>query len=223
MNWKLVIIAGLILLSSALYADKPTDKALPFHRTDVMAADDWPADSMLDMGAIYCPGGELEWLDPVTPVCPGSGRIHLREIVGYGCYMASVNGSPEPRFSGVGMFEVNGNLRADYSGPVWGTWMVVPSKDCDPLDLVDPPVYWKGVWQGLRSMFCNDGGCSWVGSLKLVGKGHGGELQGLHFKGTEIITTFTPMPIPWELIGVCGPDPSVPCGPEGVITGVIKE
>jgi len=33
MNWKIVIIAGLIFLSGTLYADKPTDKALPFHGT----------------------------------------------------------------------------------------------------------------------------------------------------------------------------------------------
>jgi hypothetical protein len=175
------------------------------------------------MGTISCPGGEIVWIDPVTPVCPGSGRIHLRSVVGYGCYDAMAGSSPEPRLSGVGMFVVNGNLDADYSGRVWGKWMVVPSEDCDPDDLVDPLVFWKGTWQGRRSMFCDSGGCSWIGDLKLVGKGHGGVLEGLHIKGRETITTFTPMPVPWELLGVCGLDPSVPCGPEGVITGTIKE
>ena len=36
------------------------------NRTSVVIADDWPADSMLDMGTITCPGGELVWADPAT-------------------------------------------------------------------------------------------------------------------------------------------------------------
>ena len=52
----------------------------------------------------------------------------------------------------------------------------------------------------------------------MVDKGRGGNLEGLHFKGKEVITTFTPLPIPWELI------PGFPfTGPEGVITGTIKK
>ena len=31
MNWRIVIIAGLILVSGNLYADKPAGKSLPFH------------------------------------------------------------------------------------------------------------------------------------------------------------------------------------------------
>ena len=96
--------------------------------------------------------------------------------------------------------------------------MVVPSADCDADDLIDPEVYWKGTWKGRRSMFCDGGQCAWIGNLKLVGKGHGGDIEGIHFKGTEVITTFTPLPVPWELI----PGFTVG-GPEGVITGTIKE
>ncbi len=188
------------------------------NRTRVVIADDWPVDSMLDMGTLACPGGELVWADPVTPICPGSGRLHLRRVTGYGCYTAMSGDSVEPRLSGVGMFVVNGNLDDTYSGPVWGTWMVVPSAGCDPNDLVDPEVYWKGTWQGRRSRFCDNGQCVWIGNLKLVGKGRGEGIQGIHFKGSEIITTYTPLPIPWELI------PGFPVtGPEGVITGVIKK
>ena len=187
-------------------------------RTEVMIFDDWPADSFIDEGTISCPGGEIVWIDPVTPVCPGSGRIHLRRVVGYGCYEAMAGSSPEPRLSGVGLFVVNGNLDADYSGRVWGTWMIVPSEGCDQIDLVDPLVFWKGTWQGRRSMFCDGGPCSWIGDLKLVGKGHGGAIDGIHIKGTEVITTFTPAPVPWELI------PGFPfTGPEGVLTVTIKE
>lgn len=214
-RWVLLIAIATVLTSYPLDAG--------VLRTEVTITDDWPADSFLDMGTISCPGGEIVWLDPATPVCPGSGRIHLRRVMGYGCYDATSEGLPEPRLSGVGYFLVNGNLRADYSGRVWGRWVVVPSDGCDKNDLVDPLVYWKGTWQGRRSMSCDGGLCTWVGDLKLVGKGHGGAIEGIHFKGTETIITFTPMPIPWELIGICGPNPLVPCGPEGEITATIKE
>ena len=216
-NWKCACgVAVLVLLC-------PVAIGAGVQRTDVVETDDWPADSLLDPGTIKCPGGELVWTDPVTPVCLGSGRIHFRGVVGYGCIEGFSNGDPEPRLTGVVMFEANGNLDADYTGPVWGTYKNVPAESCDPEDLVDPPVYWKGVWQGYRYKICNGGPCYWLGEFKLVGKGHGGSLEGLHFKGTETIVTFTPLPVPWELIGVCGPDPSVPCGPEGFITGTIKE
>ena len=116
------------------------------------------------------------------------------------------------------MFVVNGNLDADYTGPVWGTYLIVPSQGCNPDDLLDPAVYWKGTWRGQRSVTCDVASCTWIGNLKLVSKGYGGDIDGIHFKGTETITTFTPMPIPWELI------PSFPFdGPEGIIMGMIKE
>ena len=117
------------------------------------------------------------------------------------------------------MATANGNLDVDYTGPVWGTWMIVPSTGCDPDDLiVDPPVYWKGKWQGERSRYCVGVSCTWIGDLNLVGKGYGGNIDGIHLEGTEKITTFTPLPVPWELI------PGFPLdGPEGVITATINE
>ena len=89
------------------------------------------------------------------------------------------------------MFVVNGNLDADYTGPVWGTYLIVPSPDCNPDDLLDPAVYWKGTWRGQRSVTCDVASCMWIGNLKLVSKGYGGDIDGIHFKGTETITTFT--------------------------------
>ena len=187
------------------------------HLTDVVIFDDWPMDSLIDPGTINCPGGEMEWINPFTPVCPGSGRIHMRNMAGYGCALAMSGETIEPRLSGVELFVVNGNLDADWSGPVWGTWMTVPSPDCNPDDLIDPPVYWKGTWQGQRSMYCEGALCSWIGDLKLVGKGYGGDIEGIHLNGNEVITTFTPLPIPWEFLGL------PVTGPEGVITATIKE
>ena len=209
-EWAPAIVTIALLLCQPLAAG--------VQRLEVTVADDWPADAFLDMGKLWCSGAELSWTDPVTPVCPGSGQLHLRRVVGYGCYTATSGGVIEPRLSGVGMFVVNGNLDMTYSGPVWGTWMVVPSAGCDPADLMEPAVYWKGTWQGQRSVFCDSGACTWIGNLKLVGKGRGGDIEGIHLKGTEVITTFTPLPIPWELI------PGFPfTGPEGVINAILKE
>jgi len=217
MRWKILLIVTISVLcvSPAILAK---DHFRPV-RTGVMIFEDWPADAILDMGSIHCPGGEIQWLDPVTPVCDGSGRIHLRKVAGYGCYYAeTAAGAFVPQLSGVGKYVVNGNLDSNYTGPVWGTYMIVPSFDCNPADLENPDVYWKGTWRGRRSVTCGIDSCTWVGHLKLVGKGHGGAIDGMHFKGTEMITTFTPLPVPWELI------PGFPVtGPEGIGMGVIKE
>jgi hypothetical protein len=188
-------------------------------RTEIIAADDWPADAFLEMGRMFCSGGDVVWIDPVTPTCPQSGQLHLRGARGYGCVQAQTteDGMPEPRMTGVAEWVVNGNLDEEHTGPVWGTWRILPG-ECDPARLDEPSQsFWKGVWQGQRVKFCDDFGCRWIGQLEVVGKGIGG-LDGLHLKGTETITTFTPLPLPWELIGLCPP-----CGPEEVLIGTIKE
>ena len=126
MNWNVLII---IAIAAFCFSPPAFCKGDPgVQRTDVIIFEDWPADSMLDMGTISCPGGEIQWIDQVTPVCPGSGRIHLRKMAGFGCYDAETSaGLPEPRLSGVGLFVVNGNLEANYTGHVWGTFLIVPS------------------------------------------------------------------------------------------------
>jgi hypothetical protein len=207
----LVITIGLLCLSCPALADKPADAGV--QRTDVVILDDWPGAPPISAGTIECPGGELEMLNEVTPICAATGRVHLRNITLWSCMT-----SDDPRVSGVGMFTVNGNLDSAYTGPVWGKWTVVPSQSCDPMDLIDPPVFWQGNWQGQRSQYCDSGPCYWIGDLKVVGKGHGGDIDGLHFKGNEVITTYTPLPIPWEFI------PGFPLtGPEGILTATIKE
>ncbi len=205
-------VAGLLVAGSAPAATT---------RTEVVVADDWPADAFIDPGSISCPGGEVQWLNPATPVCTGSGRLHLRKAVVYGCTQAqaTASGNPEPRMTGIGVFEVNGNLDAEYSGRVWGKWEVLPGA-CDVARLSDLEApSWRGTWQGRRLRFCDGANCLWIGDLELVGKGHGGALEGLRFKGTETVTTFTPLSLPWELIGLCPPL----CGPEGVAVGTIME
>lgn len=218
MNWKfflIIVISVLSIPGTALAGEKLGDTL----RSEVMMMDDWPADALMGMGSIKCPGGEIAWLNEVTPVCSSSGRIHMRKMTTYTCYEAySATGAPEPRLTGVGVFDINGNLDAEYTGPVWGGFLIVPSLECNPADLVDPEIFWRGTWQGRRTVSCDEAACTWIGSLKIVGKGHGGDIDGKHFNGGEIITTFTPLPVSWELI------PGFPVsGPEGIVTGVIME
>jgi hypothetical protein len=193
--------------------------AAAVQRTAVTASDDWPLASYLDLGNLRCSGGDLSWANPVTPVCSSSGQIHLRDAVAYSCVAAkTADGSQEPRFSGVLVSTFNGNLRADYSGSVWGSWQLVPGDTCDPGNLTDPESVWTGTWRGRRTLDCGDGPCRWIGALKMVAKGHGGDIEGLHFKGKETVVTFTPMPLAYEALpGFC---PG--CPPEGQVTGTIK-
>jgi hypothetical protein len=124
-------------------------------------------------------------------------------------------GAPAPLFSGTTWYSVNANWDLDYTGPVGGDFIVVPSPTCDVAVLDDPESFWEGTWTGKRTVSCEDDVCTWVGHFKVVGKGHGGEIDGLQFRATEEFTTFTPLPVPWDVI------PGFPyTGPEGIITGV---
>ena len=228
MNRKFSVVLVTILFCVPFLA--MAKGGLGVSRTPVTLEEDWPPAAILDMGDLNCPGSELVWEDDMPPYCLDGGRIHLRKTIGWGCYYAESEGEAEPRMTGVGMYIVNGNLDADYTGPVWGRYMIVPTEDpCIPLEWVipgeypaaldNPTVYWAGTWRGVRTRVCDGSNCVWYGNLKLVGKGHGGELEGLHFKGHETITTYTPLPMPWELI----PGQPMGGGPEGVGLGVVKD
>ena len=142
--------------------------------------------------------------------------------MGYSCIrMASVSGEAEPRLTGVALFGLNANFNAGHAGPVWGFWQLVPTDSCDLQALEDPEVYWQGTWRGQRTRICGDGQCQWVGDLKYVGRGHGGSLEGLHYKGEEIVVTFSALPLPYELLGIC--PPPGPCPAEGSMTGTLWE
>ena len=215
-----LIVTSVFCAWASVSADEPADSGAQF--TDVIIFDDWIGAPPLAEGTMQCPGGEVEWLNPVTPICAATGRIHIRGA----SYAACTTASGDSRLTGVAAGIVNGNLDVDYSGPVWGTWMIVPYMGCDPLVPVDPslfddpPIYWKGTWHGWRSRYCEGGQCLWIGDLVLVGKGYGGEIDGMHFKGNEVVTTFTPAPLPWEFLP---PELGFPGGPEGVITATVKE
>ena len=216
MNHKhvLVVFLSFLILPNLILADDHPVETW----TEVQGYDEWPAFNMLVEGKMWCPGGELTWLNPLTPDCGKGKRFHLRDAEAYSCFTSlDMDYVVEPRMTGVMWFSLAGNLDRTFSGPVHGKWRLVPSETCIPAALDDPAAYWEGTWQGKRIQVC-DPTCWWVGNLQIVGYGYGGDLEGLEFHGEEVITTYTPMPAPWEHI------PGFPyTGPEGVAHGFIKE
>ena len=221
---------GLILLSLPALADPPADAGV--NRIQIEGFDDWAwPDYPLSPGTITCPGGVLMLDEFGMPYCGESstGRLHFRDAVLWSCISAFVEPVdepiPEPRISGVGLITINGNFDADSTGPVWGKWKIYPTVACEksgpyPADEVQAAtMYWSGTWQGKRLFYVDMGVPTWVGDLDLVGKGNGGYIDGLHFKGIEIIKTYTPFPIPNEALGISGLDEV----PEGFVKGTITE
>jgi len=212
---------GLLLFSLPVFAELPADAGIT--RTQIEGFDNWGwKDNPLSPGTTTCPGGELMF-DPFgIPFCADSstGRLHLRDAVLWSCMT-----SDDPRITGVGLFTVNGNFDADSSGSVWGKWTIVPLEDCDkdgfyPEEWVMTSTsFWHGTWYGERLFYSDMGFPVWIGDLNIVGKGSGGDIDGLHFKGTELITMYTPFPIPYELL----PIPELFDVPEAFFTGTIKE
>jgi hypothetical protein len=186
--------------------------------TEIYGLDEWPALNTLAEGYMWCPGGTLEWLNPLTPDCGKGKRFNIRDVEAYSCLTGmTMDYVYEPRISGTMWFSINANLDTTFSGPVHGEFIIVPGASCDPDDLDDPTVYWEGTWNGKRTRVC-DPTCSWIGNLSIVGHGYGGELEGLEMRAEEVITTYTALPAPWEYI------PGFPyTGPEGQVHGFIKE
>lgn len=172
---------------------------------------------------IKCPGGEL--MEPFDCSDSMTGRLHLRDGAGWSCMTSS---DSDLRMTGVGLYTSNGNFDADSNGPVWGEWKMVPMVGCNKdavyteeyEDLVNSATsFWYGNWNGQRQF---DGDLNgWISELKVRGNGFGGVLDGLQFKGTMWITTYTPFPIPYEYIFEPGSAPFDM--PEAYFIGTIKE
>ena len=192
-------------------------------RTPIEGSDNWgyiggpPSDSK-----ITCPGGVLIG-PPFDCSDSPTDRLHFRDGAGWGCTTTN-----DPRMTGISVSTSNGNFDADSNGPVWGEWKFVPMVGCikdadystEYEDLVNnATTFWHGTWNGQRQ-FDSDMN-AWVGELKAVAKGVGVGLDGLQFKGTMWITTFTPFPMPYEYIFPPGSEPYNM--PEAVFIGTIKE
>lgn len=226
MKKMLVLYLAALLLMGALIV--PTsfaaeNSAKGVKSTQVEGVDNWAwNDNPLSPSTITCPGGELV-VDPVIgPYCADSksGRLHFRDGVLWSCLTFN-----DPRLTGVAVASSNGNFDANSTGSVWGTWMIVPTPDCDkdgayPDELVkNATSFWQGTWNGKRQINSVNGFNFWVGTLEYVGKGFG-DLDGLHFTGKEWITMYTPLPVPYEFLPAAL---GLYDEPEGVLIGEIKE
>jgi len=217
MSRRRLVLSIAWLLAVALIATTPVTAGAG--REQIVGFDDWPVDSWIDFGSLSCPGGKPVSVGPV-PSCPEGTRIHIRRAVMWSCvHGLTGTGVPEPRFTGVMKISLNANFNPDYAGSVWGRWELALSETCDPSILYSDGPRWEGTWNGKRSQVCEGGTCLWLGVLNMVGHGNGGMVDGLQFEGTEMATTFTPVPVPNELIpGFCLlPD----CPPEGTFYGRI--
>lgn len=175
-------------------------------KVEFSATDDWSP--VGELGQITCPGAEFTG-NPLQP-CPPGTNIHVRDATGGSQVIAD-----DPRFTGILAYTLNYNFDADFTGTAWGSWS---------LEVAACEGVWEGVWNSKRILLPDQPGPAgmgiWIGTMRLVGHGSGACVDGLQMKGTEIATTFTPLPFPYEFIFPCG---SIICLPEGVMTGEILE
>jgi hypothetical protein len=205
-------LSTLLFMSAAIVpAGFAAEKSAPgVTRTQIEGVDNWAwRDTPLSPATITCPGGD----------CFTTGRMHFRGGTSWSCMTAN-----DPRMTGVSVYTSNGNFDANATGPAWGTWMLVPTTECEkdglyPEELVNSAIgRWYGTWRGQRHF---DSEFSlWISKLKIVSKGVGGDLDGLHFKGMEWIYTITPLPVPYEFLP---PELGLFDEPEAEFVGTIKE
>jgi len=215
----------LVFLSLPVYGGPPAKAGVT--RTPIEGTDNWGyRGSPPSTPKITCPGGDF--IKPFTCSDSKTGRLHLRDGAGWSCMTSN-----DSRMTGVGLYTSNSNFDVDSNGHVWGEWKMVPVANCDkdaPYSeyealVNDATSFWHGTWNGQREFDSDKRG--WVGDLKVVGKGVGVDLDGLHFKGTMWITTYTPFPLPYEAF--IPYDPNIPVDeqprdlPEAYFIGTIKE
>jgi len=166
--------------------------------------DEWPAfpgpggepmPNIINPGEFICTGGG----EPTGLFeCEGGNGIHIR-----GTEMLSCMHSSDPhdtRLEGTMWFNINANWDVAYTGPVSGNWKLFKSPMCDPSVAYDPDNFWAGTYTGKRELVMDPVlGPTWISKLKVVGYGTG-TLFGQNIKATEVITTYSPLPLPWELL-----------------------
>lgn len=219
---------SLLLLSLPVIAGPPANAGVK--RTYIVGEDDWAITNPVSQGTITCPGGELDRDEFGMPFCANSntGRLHYRDSVFWGCTTSKdpLTDEIDPRMTGVAEYVIWGNWDAESTGPVGGSWKIVPAPDCNRLApypeelLTTASDYWLGTWTGKRSYheFGNSG--FWLGEFRLRGKGYGETLEGLHFKGEEVVPTYTAFPVPYEFLP---PEFGLYDKAEGILTGTITE
>ena len=208
----IIVMLGLLQTQNALASDMNSGWNMG---AAVNATDDWLPGTPI--GEMYCSEGAIDLSNPLVPLCPPGTTLEIRNVAALGLMHAD-----EPRLAGLLSFTVNGSLNAtDFSGPVWGTFMLAVDT-CKGA--------WKGTWDGLRTFVPGQlnpfdalipppgfGGV-WIGKLDMRGTGSGECIDRLRMKAIEIVTTLTPMPVPYEMILPCD---VLGCLPEGVSTAKI--
>ncbi len=214
-----LVFVGTAIVPASVAAD---DSVSGITRTDVVGVDNWGWQGGPDSTAtITCPGGEF--IEPFFCSDSTTGRLHLRNGAGWGCMTSN-----DLRMTGISQYTSNFNFDADSNGPVWGEWKLVPMAGCNKDavyaeaydDLLEQATsYWHGTWNGQRQFDPDKN--AWVGELTFDAKGFGGDIDGLHFKGTMWITTYTPFPMPYEYIFPYGSEPFIM--PEAEFIGTIMD
>ncbi len=214
-----LLFVGAVILPASIVAD---DSGRGVTRTQIEGFDNWGyRGGPVSETTINCPGGEL--VGP-PPDCSDSttDRLHFRGGSGWTCVTSN-----DPRMTGIGLYTSNANFDADSNGPVWGEWKIVPMMGCNKdayysdtyEDFLEQATsFWHGTWNGQRQ-FDPDKNV-WVGDVQFVGKGTGGDVDGLHFKGKMWITMYTPFPMPYEYLP---PMMGLFDEPEAYFIGEIKE
>ena len=136
--------------------------------------------AFLDPGLVNCPGTQPTG-NPAQP-CPAGSRINLR-----GLSVTSRFVSQSPLLTGWFYSEGNADFDANASGHVWGTFR---------LEL-DSGGVWIGSWIVDRSKVDNEN--VWVGRGKFVGRGTGGNIDGMQVRFSEVLPGF--MPFAFAYIG----------------------
>lgn len=214
--WILLLGPCLCLCCAVILAGPGDGRGTVF--VPFQAFDDWDiADPnlipLLLQDHVFCTGGETP-ISPEQP-CPPGVNTKMRHVMAPGSMF-----SADPRMIGSGIWSASANFDPDYSGSVWGTWS---------LEVDGDGGVWEGTWSGQRhfsmdAMECMGFTPCWIGELKIVGHGSGGIVEGLHVKALERITTFTPLPVPYENLCLMLGDPCPLEGiPEGILTGYILE
>lgn len=189
---KSLLIACAMCFALPLQAEVQVD--------EVIFYSDWPMDFLLNPGEFEfsCPGGTL-------PLCEDANELHYRDIRIYSCVYSDTD---DPRVNGTVWIQINSNYDTDGTGPGWGTFMLVPGDSCDKESLINPEVYWEGSWEGSREIV-SENPTVWVHTIDVVGHGVGGYLEGQKLRGTEVLTLYTQAAIPYEYLGLTGPESTV--------------
>ncbi len=192
-------LLGLMLVVVHVFAFAQTQ------RVEFVGVEDFPEYMVISPGTFECTGGGYK--TGLFECSEGSG-IHVRGLEGYTCLL-----TPELEVMATTKFELNVNWDAQYTGPVFGTWMVVLSEVCDPSVVEDPEDYFIGTYTGKRRFHMEGPDPVWTGEWKLDGWGVG-IYDGVQFKSRNHYRMYTALPLPFEMTGMG-------TGPEGAFEGVM--